>query len=166
MSRDRVRVVVSWTLAVLAAVALVAGGFLRYADHTTLRSDPFADRVEQALRRSASPPKRPVAPGARSGAELQLDGRSCVRIALTRAKQACEKNQGRATHEASSPRNRAKCKRPAQALIWFRTWDASGQVSPRSWAEAFARARRVSLAPGRRRGSCRRHTASTTHTSA
>src|SRR4051812_6385908 len=53
MTADRRRAVASWVLAVLAMLALAAGGLLRYAEHTAFRSDPFADRVEQALERPA-----------------------------------------------------------------------------------------------------------------
>lgn len=49
--RPRAASGVSWTAALLAAVALAAGALLTYADHTLLRSDGFADRTAAALER-------------------------------------------------------------------------------------------------------------------
>jgi hypothetical protein len=53
MRSDRQRAAASWTLAVLAVTLAAVGGLARYADHTTFRSDPFADRVEEAVERPA-----------------------------------------------------------------------------------------------------------------
>jgi hypothetical protein len=41
--------VVSWALAVLAAIAFATGGVLTYAEHTVFRSDAFADRAAATL---------------------------------------------------------------------------------------------------------------------
>src|SRR4051794_40222730 len=43
---------VSWTVAVLAAIALAIALLLTYADHTLLRSDAFADRTAAVLERA------------------------------------------------------------------------------------------------------------------